>query len=336
MKQILLTGANGLLGSQIAKRLIRNGYSVRAIKRNKSDLRLLGEDVGKIEWIEGDVRDIVSLEAAMIGVSTVIHCAAMISFVPEDAEAMMQINAEGTANVVDAALRCGVKKLIHISSVAAFCRPKGVALIDEHLDIKDSKDNFNYFRSKFYGEREAWRGLAEGLEVSIVCPSTILGGGFWDMEPNKLFAQIHKGYPFYTTGVNGFVDVRDVADVVLLVLEKEVVGEKFIVSSENVCFNDLMWMIADALGVKRARFKTGRWLGAIAWRGEWLLSKITGKRALVTREVIEMAMCDFRYDNRKVSEELGFVFRPVAQTVKDVAALYNTALEKKSSFSFFS
>lgn len=335
MEQILLTGANGLLGSQIAKRLIRKGYSVRAIKRNKSDLRLLGEDVHKIEWIEGDVRDVVSLEAAMNGVSTVIHCAAMISFVPEDAEAMMQVNAQGTANVVDAALYSGVKKMIHISSVAAFCRPKGVALIDEQLDIKDSKDNFNYFRSKFYGEREAWRGLAEGLNVVVLCPSTILGGGFWDMEPNKLFAQIHKGYPFYTIGVNGFVDVRDVADVAMLVLDKDISGEKFIVSSENVCFNDLMWMIADALGVKRAKFKTGKWLGAIAWRGEWLLSKITGKRALVTREVIEMAMCDFRYDNRKVCKELGFVFRPVAQTVKDVAALYNTALEKKSSFSFF-
>jgi len=155
------------------------------------------------------------------------------------------------------------------------------------------------------------------------------------MEPNKLFAQIHKGYPFYTTGVNGFVDVRDVADVTMLVLDKDISGEKYIVSSENVCFNDLMWMIADALGVKRAKYRTGKLLGEIAWRGEWLLSKITGKRALVTREVIEMAMCDFRYDNRKVCKELSFEFRPVAQTVKDVAALYNTALEKKSSFSFF-
>lgn len=335
MEQILLTGANGLLGSQIAKRLIRKGYNVRAIKRNRSDLRLLGDDVQSIEWVEGDVRDIVSLEAAMDGVSAVIHCAAMISFVPEDAEAMMQVNAHGTANVVDAALHCGVEKLVHISSVAAFCRPKGVALIDEHLDIKDSKDNFNYFRSKFYGEREAWRGLAEGLEVVILCPSTILGGGFWDMEPNKLFAQIHKGYPFYTTGVNGFVDVRDVADVTMLVLDKDISGEKFIVSSENVCFNDLMWMIADALGVKRAKYKTGKLLGEIAWRGEWLLSKITGKRALVTREVIEMAMCDFRYDNHKATAELGFVFRPVKDTVMDVASLYTSSLVEKSAFSFF-
>ena len=111
MEQILLTGANGLLGSQIAKRLILKGYSVRAIKREKSNLCLLGEDVDKIEWFEGDVRDVVSLEAAMEGVSTVIHCAAMISFVPEDAAMMMQVNAEGTANVVDSALHCGVKKI---------------------------------------------------------------------------------------------------------------------------------------------------------------------------------------------------------------------------------
>ncbi len=83
------------------------------------------------------------------------------------------------------------------------------------------------------------------------------------------------------------------------------------------------------------KFKTGKWLGAIAWRGGGCYRKLQVKGLLVTREVIEMAMCDFRYDNRKVCKELGFVFRPVAQTVKDVAALYNTALEKKSSFSFF-
>ncbi len=332
MEQILLTGANGLLGSQIAKRLILKGYSVRAIKREKSNLCLLGEDIDKIEWFEGDVRDVVSLEAAMNGVSTVVHCAAMISFVPEDAAMMMQVNAKGTANVVDSALHCGVKKLVHISSVAAFCRPKGVSLIDEQLDIKDSKDNFNYFRSKFYGEREVWRGLAEGLDVVVLCPSTILGGGFWDMEPNKLFAQIHKGYPFYTTGVNGFVDVRDVADVVLLVLEKGLSGEKFILSSENVCFSDLMWMMADALGVKRAKYKTGKLLGEIAWRGEWLLSKMTGKRALITKEVIDMALCEFRYDNRKAKETLGFGFRPVVETVTDVAALYKKSFAQKAFF----
>lgn len=331
-EQILLTGANGLLGSQIAKRLLQKGYKVRAIKRAKSDLRLLGEEAQQIEWMEGDVRDIVSLEAAMQGVAAVIHCAAMISFVPEDAAAMMQINAGGTANVVDAALHCGVKRLVHISSVAAFCRPKGVALIDEHLDIKDSKDNFNYYRSKFYGEREAWRGLAEGLEVAIVCPSTILGGGFWDMEPNKLFAQIYKGYPFYTTGVNGFVDVRDVADLTLLLLKKEIVGEKYIASSENISFKDLMWLIADALQVKRARFKTGKILGEIAWRGEWLVSKIFGKKALVTKEVIDLALCDFRYSNQKVCTELGFAFRPVSETVQDVAAIYRQSVLNNSVF----
>jgi hypothetical protein len=96
-----------------------------------------------------------------------------------------------------------------------------------------------------------------------------------------------------------------------------------------------MWMIADALGVKRARIKTGKWLGAIAWRGEWLLSKLSGKKALVTREVIDMAMSDFRYNNQKIRHALGFEFRSVKTTVNDVAALYHESLQRKADFSYF-
>ena len=332
MKKIFVTGATGLLGSVICRKLIKDGHQIIAIKRPSSKLDLLGDVAQQIQWVDGDVRDIESLDQAMKDADYVIHCAAMISFIPQDAAAMMQINVEGTANVMNSALVNNIKRVLHVSSVAAFGRPKGVSVIDEELDIKDSKDNFNYFRSKFLGEREALRAHAEGLDIAIINPSTILGGGYWDMEPNKLFAQIHNGYYFYTNGSNGFVDVRDVAEVAIRVLFSEISGEKFIVSSENLCFKDLIWMIADEFKVKRPFIPANRFLGKIAWRLDTLKAKLTGQRPLVTKEVIEMALCDYNYNNKKIRKILGYDFRKVNDTVKEVCLMYKKSVADKKNF----
>jgi dihydroflavonol-4-reductase len=332
MKRIFVTGATGLLGSVICRKLIKDGHQITAIKRATSKLDLLGDLAAKINWIEGDVRDIESLDEGMKNSEYLIHCAAMISFVPEDAEAMMQINVEGTANVMNSALINNIKRVLHVSSVAAFGRPKGVAIIDEELDIKESKDNFHYYRSKFLGEREALRAHAEGLNLAIINPSTILGGGYWDMEPNKLFAQIHNGYYFYTEGCNGFVDVRDVAEVAIKVLFSDLSGEKFIVSAENISFKDLIWKIADEFKVKRPFLAANKYLGEIAWRLDTLKGKLTGKRPLVTKEVIEIALCEYRYNNEKVKKNFNFEFRKVDDTIKDVCELYKESRRLNQHF----
>ena len=322
MKRIFVTGATGLLGSVICRKLICDGHQITAIKRASSKLDLLGDVANKINWIEGDVRDIESLDEGMKNSEYLIHCAAMISFVPEDAEAMMQINVEGTANVMNSALINNIKRVLHVSSVAAFGRPKGVSLIDEELDIKDSKDNFHYYRSKFLGEREALRAHAEGLNLAIINPSTILGGGYWDMEPNKLFAQIHNGYYFYTNGSNGFVDVRDVAEVAIKVLFSDVSGEKFIISAENISFKDLIWKIADEFKVKRPFLAANKYLGGFAWRLDTIKANLTGQRPLVTKEVISIALCEYKYNNEKVKKHFNFEFRKIDDTIKDVCELY--------------
>ena len=127
----LITGATGFLGSYLAKLLLNKGEKVRAIKRKTSDLSLLGNFASQIEWIEGDVLDIPSLEQAMKNVTQVYHCAASISFIPREIDHMMKVNVEGTANVVNAALHSGVKKFLHVSSVAAFGLPVNGKIIDE-------------------------------------------------------------------------------------------------------------------------------------------------------------------------------------------------------------
>ena len=296
---VFITGANGLLGSQICKLLLQHGVAVRASKRANSDLRLLGKWVDKIDWREADICDIVALDEAMQNCTHVIHCAALISFDKKDAQNLMQINVEGTANVVNAALKNNVKRVLHVSSVAAFGRPKGNVIIDEQLDVKDSADNFIYYRSKFFGEREIWRGMAEGLEVVIINPSTILGGGFWNANPNKLFAQVKNEYPFYTTGENAFVDVRDVSEVAVRLLTDAVNGEKFIVSAENLSLKAVMDKIAAEFGVKQPWIKAGKVGGAFAWRAEALKAIFTGQKPIISQELIAVAQAKFGYKNDK-------------------------------------
>ncbi len=334
---ILVTGANGLLGSYLVKELIDKGEHVRGLRRATSDMSLLAGYTDRIEWIEGDVRDIYSLEEAMVGVDQVYHVAALISMQPYDLGQMLSVNAEGTANVVNAALSSDIRKLLYVSSVAAFGRPeRAVKLIDENLDVKDSNDNFAYYKSKLYAEREVWRGIAEGLNAVIINPSTILGGGFWNIPPNGIFSHVHSGLPFYTTGVNGFVDVRDVVEIAIRLMNSDISAEKFIVSAENASFRDVMWMAADAMKVRRPYIHSGRVLGSLAWRFESVRSLFAKPSAIITHDSVAIGQNDFYYSNEKVRKALDYTFRPLQQTISDVAALYLQSRRDQQPFAILS
>ena len=273
----LITGATGLLGSYLAKFLLSKGEKVRAIKRASSDLSLLGNFATQIDWIEGDVLDIFSLEKAMKGVKRVYHCAAVISFLPDEHEQMTKANVEGTANVMNAALNNGIKKAVHVSSVAAFGIAPENKLIDEKFFDPQIAKRFAYYKSKHFAEREAWRANAEGLNLIVVCPSTILGAGWWNAQPNSLFREIYNGLKFYTSSINGFVDVRDVAECMYRLMNSEISGEKFIVSSENLSFREVMWMMADELNAARPPLEAGKFLREIVWRTEAVKHRSQGK-----------------------------------------------------------
>jgi dihydroflavonol-4-reductase len=330
---ILVTGANGLLGSYLVRQLIDRGERVRGLRRTTSNLALLGDYALRIEWVEGDVTDIFSLEEAMKGVSKVYHLAAFISMQAKDAGKMLRVNAEGTANVVNAALGSNIDKLLYASSVAAFGRPdtKG-RMIDENLDVKDSKDNFGYYKSKLYAERELWRGIAEGLHAVIINPSTILGGGFWGMAPNAVFDQVYRGAPFYAPGINGFVDVRDVVSIAIRLMDSDIEAEKFIVSAENSTWSEVMWMAADAMKVKRPYIKITKPISSLAWRIGYARALLTGAMPIATRDSLAIAQNDFRYNNEKICKALNFEFRPLQKTIEETAAIYLHSRHAKRSY----
>lgn len=317
-----VTGATGLLGSYLAKHLLLKGEKVRALKRKTSDTSLLGNFTNQIEWVEGDVLDISSLEETMANATYVYHCAAVISFIPKEVDNMLKVNIEGTANVMNAAMAAGVKKIIHVSSEASFGIPRGGKTIDENYSDPHINKCTWYYRSKHYGEREAWRAYAEGANVVVVCPATILGGGWWNHEPNSLFNEVYNGLLFYTKGGNGFIDVRDLTECMHRLMHSEISGEKFLMLSENHSLRDITWMIADALQKKRPSVKIGKALIDVAWRAEALKSLMSGNKPILTKESATFTEIDFRYSNEKIKRALNYNFIPVEQTIKETAAIF--------------
>lgn len=324
-KKVLVTGGTGFLGSYILEEFIKNGYAVRALRRTSKIPEWISPGLlQKVEWVEGDILDIISLEEAMEGVDAVVHSAALVSFVKKDKEFLYQINVEGTANVVNAAIEKNIQRLVHISSVAALGRKAGGHSVDETAKWEENPLQTHYARSKFKGELHAWRGFSEGLDTVILNPSTILGYGDWTQSSCAIFKQIHDGFGWYTSGLNGFVDVKDVATVTRLLLEKGKSGERYVVNGATWTFRELQNTIADGFGGKRPSRKAPNWLLGIAWRLEAIRSFFTGKKPLLTKETARVAVSQTQFENGKVLAALPeFKFTPLSDTIYAACEKYN-------------
>ena len=329
---IFITGCTGLLGSHLVAEIVKGQKSkvksqIKLLCRENSNLSLLknvlsrygfDEIPNNIEFIYGDVLDYDILEEAMRDVDEVYHCAAVVSFDPSDKNNLMRVNVEGTKNMVNAALQCGVKKFCHVSSIAALGRALEGETIDENSAWTHSKNNSVYSNSKHEGEMEVWRGIAEGLNATIVNPSLILGAGKWDSSSCELFNTIAKGFPFYTTGINGFVDVKDVARAMIMLMENNKFGQRYCLNGALISYQDLFKLMADNFKVKAPYIKVGKFLSEIAWRVFWLIGKIKGKKPLITKETARTATRKYSYSSAKIIKELNFTFTPIEESVREI------------------
>lgn len=328
-KRILVTGATGFLGSYIVKMLLDQDIQVVATKRKTSSFALVEAVKDQIEWHEGDLLDVPFLFDLVKGVDEIYHAAAFISFDPRDVDQMMAINIEGTANIVNAALAAGtVKKLLHVSSIAALGRKPHQVEVDEQLNWENSKENSNYAISKFRAECEVWRGMEEGLSAVIVNPSVILGAGVWKMGSCKLFEKVWEGLSFYSKGMTGFVDVRDVASISIQLMQSTIEGERFILNAENLLYKDFFASLAKALDKPAPSKLATPLMTNFIWRLEAFRSKITGKSPLITRETARTAQGTYFYKNDKVKTILNIEFIPVAQTIKETATLFQVSMKE--------
>lgn len=330
---IYLTGATGLVGSHLLAALAAKDKHVKVLRRENSDLSLVKKVFARqfddavarferIEWVNGDLLDYYSLEESLTDVKEIYHCAATVSFHKADHPTMLRVNIRGTENLVNAALQQGVEKFCHVSSIAALGRAEKGVLVTEKTNWKSSGNNSMYAISKYGAEREVWRGIAEGLQAVIVNPSVILGAGNWSSGSAELFSLVDRGLKFYTSGINGFVDVRDVVKAMLYLMENEVFGERFIVSSEDVSYKDLFTFMAKNLGKKPPHIAVSPWMSEIAWRLLAARSLFTGKASAITRETARTASNKHYYSAAKLQQKTGFVFTPIAQSIADICTIY--------------
>ena len=326
---VLVTGGTGFIGAYIIQELITKGYSVKALhRRNNLPFFISKETLSKVEWIQGDILDVVTLENAMDNVDAIIHSAAIVSFDKKLREQMYRINVEGTANVVNLALEKNIKRLIHISSVAAIGRTAKGQTVDEEKKWVTSSLNTHYAISKQKSEMEVWRAMAEGLSAVIVNPSTVLGFGNWNSSSTAIFKNIYHGFSWYSEGENGFVDVKDVAEVAVALIDAEIAGQRFILNGDNWPFRKLFNSIADQFKKPQPHRLATPFLGEIAWRLEHLKSYFSGHRPLLTKESAKVAHSRTNFDNSKILKALpGFNFTPLQQTIEIACGQYEQAIK---------
>ncbi len=320
---ILVTGGAGLLGKELITQLLHAGKQVRAIY-NKTMLADFEND--NLQQMQCDILDVIGLEEAMKEVEQVYHCAAIVTFNPGRRQEMYKINIEGTANVVNAALEAGIKKMVYVSSVAALGRIREDGPVNETMNWTEETSNSAYGQSKYLAEMQVWRGIGEGLDAVMVNPVIILGAGDWNSGSSQIFKTAYDEFPWYTNGSTGFVDVRDVVKAMIELMNSNITAERFIISAENRSYADVFNLIAKAFGKKPPRKKVTPVLAKIVWRLEAVKSLFTGKDPLLTRETAATAMTKAHFDNSKLKKFLpGFEYRKMEETITDTC----TALQQK-------
>lgn len=328
---VFVTGGTGLVGSYLLINLLKQGKKVRALKRNNSNMEQVEfafaqyfdqpqHYLNQIEWVEGELLDVYFIEEALEGIEQVYHAAAMVSFQPEQKDLLMKTNVQGTAILVDAANRMGVKKFAFISSIASLGRGNN-KMTDEECWWDSGEKSSQYSLSKYLAEQEVWRASAEGLDVVIVNPSIILGPGEWTSGSSELFHTIYKGLKFFTKGSTGFVDVRDVAMACIALMESDIVNERFILNAENIKYKELFDYIAEGFNVKEPSLFVSERMGAVAWRIAWLVGKMSGKRPLITKETTRSANNMTRYSNEKIRKSIDYNFISIKQSVAETCLL---------------
>jgi len=319
---VLVTGASGLVGSYLVQALIEKGQDVKALYRASKPQYNYAD---KVEWIQGDILDLCSLEDAMDNVRQVYHCAAIVTFNPKQKRLLNATNIEGTANIVNACLSNGIDKLLYVSSVSALGRMRQNELVSEKMQWSEETNNSEYGRTKFFAEMEVWRGIGEGLNAVIVNPTVILGAADWNKSSSAIFKNMYNEFPWYASGVTGFVDVQDVVKAMILLMESNISNERFIVSAANLSYGELFTNIAKAFNKKTPYKKVTPFIAELVWRAETLRSSLNGHQPLVTKETARTAQAKVFFDNSKLLQFLPqFQYRPMQESIMRICNEYRT------------
>ena len=317
---VLVTGATGILGRVIVLELLKRGKSVRAAKRISSNINEVKESYrfytnqpeeyfNKIEWVNVDFEDFESLEKVLIGITEVYHCAAHVSFHPDDRRSMYHTNIEGTRQLLFACEKSSVQKFCFVSSTAVLDGVDDKGETTEDSNYNPKVNHSPYARSKHFSEMEVWRASAEGLQTVIINPGVIIGSGNWQSSSGEMFDAFTR-YPYAMSGSTAYVDVRDVAEIAISLMTKNTFGERYIVISESKKILEVANSVREKVGKSKAKILSKTILN-IGYFLNMILGWLFPKLRMMSKVNLETVTSHHIVSNQKIRKELDYEFIPV-------------------------
>ena len=325
--KIVITGGTGFLGSYVLQACIDAGFTnIVALYRNRNKISNLDS---KVTWISSDILDIIHLNEIITEGSMVIHVAGLVAYDPKQKERIFQVNEEGTANVVNTALANKARKVVHISSIAALGKKKSGATIDETALWVNSPSNTVYATSKYLAEQQVWRAQEEGLDVTILNPSVILGIGPWGESSLQMLPLLQKNSKFYPTGKTGYVDVKDVAHIAVKALSSQFNGQRYIISEDNYFYKTIFTWIAQSMNIAVPSVSIKPYIWKILVWSEKIKSFFTNKSPLITPQTANMFTFEANYDNSKSIKAFNHTYIPIEETIHTMTEAYKLDLSSR-------
>lgn len=318
---ILVTGASGLVGLHLIQYLSLQGDKIRALYHSKIPDFLPETNSNNIEWVQCDILDIPGLQEYFENITHVYHCAAVVSYDPRMKENMMEVNVEGTANVVNLCVEKKIEKLLFVSSISAIGKEDLNTLITEKTIWNSSQNKMtNYAISKQKAEMEVWRGIAEGLDAVIVNPGVILGEGDTSKSSTNLFKIINEEFPYFTKGATAWVDVKDVVKAMAALMNSEITNERFILCAGNFSYKEIFDKMAMAMKKNPPKKLASAFMTELVWRISYIKSILTGKTATITKETARNAHEINKFDHKKFLKAMpAFHFHDIDTTINRVS-----------------
>lgn len=314
---ILITGATGLIGNALARRLAAAGRRLRALVRDEARARSLLP--AGVELVSGDITEPAGMPAALEGIDLVYHAAGMPEQWARDPSIFDRVNRQGTANLLEAALESKVRRVIHTSTMDVFAAPRGGTVIEDNLDTKEKPTA--YERSKAAADREVERIYARGLDVVHVCPSAVYGPSPVHVGLNSFFIRLLRGEaPILPPGGASVVYVESVVDVLVSAAEHGRSGERYLVSDCHVSNRDLAAEIARQAGLARVPPVAPVFVVSALAHALSPIARIFGFRPLITPGQLAFMLWDARVTAAKAERELGFRPTPLADGVRSTVA----------------
>jgi dihydroflavonol-4-reductase len=314
---IVVTGATGHIGNVLLRELLSRGETVRAMVPSWEDRTPL--DGLEVEIVDGDVREVSSLMRAFEGGDLVYHLAGIVAITAGKKDLLHEVNVEGTRNVVQVCLKRGVRRLVYTSSIHAIIEPPPGTVIDESFPFDPERTIGDYARSKSLATLEVLKGVEAGLDAVVVCPTGVIGPyDYAPSEMGQLMLQVARGkLKAYIDGAYDFVDVRDVAQGLILAAERGRTGEAYILSGDRIGVRDLMGLIEDATGGKAPSLKVPFALARVAAKFTPLYYRLVNSKPLFTEYSVHVLAGDCHTTCEKARDELGYSPRPLKRSVRD-------------------